>query len=269
MAVTTLLFDLGGTLWQFPVPVAHGVLHARSAEQIAPLLDAWSVALDPRDLSQRLLEEVERAMEEAATGSLISPDVNEVLDRVARGADLSLDAEQLDALWQAWHVEGARMGRQLYPDTVTTLRWARAEGFRLGLIANRWYGRALLQRELERCGLGDSFDCVTVSCDAGWLKPHPEIFYAALRDLCADAAETVIVGDSLRADIAGGKMLGMRAVWKRNGRRQQQPAPAIPPDAMIDDLWELRRLPFLMRDQESLAAPHCPGPQDGIDRCCE
>ena len=68
-----------------------------------------------------------------------------------------------------------------------------------------------------------------------------------------------MVGDSLRADIAAARMLGMKAVWKRNGRRRQQQAdPAILPDAMIDDLWELRRVPFLVDGAATMSAPRSP-----------
>ena len=256
MLVRALLFDLGDTLWHFPVPVAQETLHAQCGRQIASLLAAWGAAIDPTELSRRLLVDVERATAEAAASSLLSPDFPELLERTARDAGLNPDGEQLDALWAAWYIDGARMGRQLYPDTVTTLAWAKAQGYRLGLVSNRWFGRELLERELAGCGLAGFFDAVAVSCDVGWLKPHPEIFYAALDELNCQAEETVMVGDSLRADIAGAKMLGMRAVWKRNGRRQQQVAETgIRPDATIDDLWELRRVPFLARPEDALAAP--------------
>jgi HAD superfamily hydrolase (TIGR01549 family) len=254
VAVRTILFDLDNTLWHFPVPVQDDVLHARCAEQIAPLLAGWGIACDAMDLSRRILDAVGRAHREAAAGGLLSPDWSEALDGVLQSAAITLDPNQLDALWTAWQVDGARLGRQLYPDTVTTLEWAKQQGYRLGLVSNRWFSAVLLQRELEGYNLGRTFDGVTVSADAGWLKPHPEIFYTALRALGAEPAETVMVGDSLRNDIAGAKMLGMRAVWKRNGRRTQQPdAPAIPPDATIDDLWELRRVPFLARENDPLA----------------
>jgi putative hydrolase of the HAD superfamily len=248
MPADAILFDLGDTLWHFPLPAPQEALHARCAEQMAPLFAAWGVTADARALSERLLAEVERATEAAAASSLISPDFLELLDRVSREAGLNLDEGQLTALWDAWYVDGARMGRQLYPDTVTTLAWAKDAGFKLGLVTNRWFGRALLENELTACALGRTFDAVIVSCDVGWLKPHPEIFYAALGALGVEADQAVMVGDSLRTDIAGAKMLGMRAVWKRNGRRHQRAVDtAIQPDAMIDDLWELRRIPFLAR----------------------
>jgi len=246
-----LLFDLDDTLWHFPVRVPDDVLHTRCAEQIRPLLSGWGVACDPTDLSHRVLDAIERARREAVTGSLLSPDWSGALDAMLQSAGVSLAPDQLDALWAAWQVDGARLGRQLYPDTVTTLGWAKREGYRLGLITNRWSGAVLLQRELDGCNLGRVFDSIAASSDVGWLKPHPEIFYAALRGLGTEPGETVMVGNSLRTDIAGAKMVGMRAVWKRNGRRQVQADPAIPPDAMIDDLWEIRRLPFLTREVDS------------------
>jgi putative hydrolase of the HAD superfamily len=204
------------------------------------------VDTDAAALSRRLLAEVERTTEAAAAASLISPDYPELLDRVAREAGLSLDETQLDALWAAWYVDGAQMGRQLYPDAATTLAWAKGAGYRLAVVTNRWFGRSLLERELEGYALGRTFDALLVSCDVGWLKPHPEIYYAALNALGVEAEGAVMVGDSLRADVAGAKLLGMRAVWKRNGRRHEQPGGSgIRPDAVIDDLWELRHVPFL------------------------
>jgi HAD superfamily hydrolase (TIGR01549 family) len=254
METRVLLFDLDNTLWHFPVPVQDDVLHARCAEQIDPLLTDWGLGCDAGDLSRRLLAAVERARREAVAGSLLSPDWGEALDGALRDGGISLEPEQVDALWTAWQPDGARLGRQLYPDTVTTLDWARQAGYRLGLISNRWSDAAFLRRELDACHLGGVFGCLAVSSDVGWLKPHPEIYYAALRGLDAEPDETVMVGDSLRTDIAGAKMLGMRAVWKRNGRRNQPTdGPAISPDATIDDLWELRRLPFLLRDGDIVA----------------
>ena len=255
MEISAILFDLDNTLWHFPVPLPDDVLHARCAEQIGPLLAGWGVDCAPVELSRAMLAAVERARRAAVAGALLSPDWLEALDAALRERRIGLEPEQLDELWSAWQVDGARLGRQLYPDTMTTLAWSRDAGYRLGLISNRWSDAALTRRELGGCGLGALFDAVVVSTDAGWLKPHPEIFYAALRDLKTEPGEVVMVGDSLRTDVAGAKMLGMRAVWKRNGRRTQAPAePAIPPDAMIDDLWELRRLPFLAREGDSVAS---------------
>src|SRR5262249_2716867 len=148
----------------------------------------------------------------AASGSLLSPDFPGAVDRAAQQAGLVLEPEQIEELWAASIVDGARLGRQLYPDTLTTLAWARAAGYRQGLICNRWCGRALLEPELAAAGLGGVFDAVTVSSDVGWMKPHPQLFHAALRALDCEPGEAVAVGDSMRTDVTGAKLLGMRAV---------------------------------------------------------
>jgi FMN phosphatase YigB (HAD superfamily) len=44
------------------------------------------------------------------------------------------------------------------------------------------------------------------------MKPHPSIFEAALQQVGATAAQSVMVGDSLAHDIEGARQLGMRAV---------------------------------------------------------
>jgi len=51
-------------------------------------------------------------------------------------------------------------------------------------------------------------------------KPSPTFFAAALRALGHPAAEVVMIGDDLRADVAGGRRAGLRAVWVGSGRHE-------------------------------------------------
>lgn len=266
MTARAILFDLGETLWHFPVPLPPDAYHRHAAAQIGPLLADWGVAADCGALSRRLLAEVQRVWMGAKGRSLLSPSFEEIVDGVCAELGLRLEGEQCAQLWGAWQVDRARLGRQLYPDALTTLAWARSSGYRVGLVTNGWSGRAALLNELAGCTLASAFDVIAVSADVGWLKPHPEIFYAALDALGAEAEETVMVGNRLDADIAGAKLLGMRAVWKRNGRRDQRDAAALAPDAMIDDLWELRRLPFLAKDGDALSRLTPPAPRDDGER---
>jgi len=73
-------------------------------------------------------------------------------------------------------------------------------------------------------------------------KPAPMFFAAALRLLGVPADEVVMIGDDLRADVAGARRAGLRAVWVRSGRHG---APDLarhvalgepPPDAAAADL---------------------------------
>jgi putative hydrolase of the HAD superfamily len=65
---------------------------------------------------------------------------------------------------------------------------------------------------LEGCGLGDAFDRVVTSAEAGARKPDPAIFAAALELAGCDAEEAVHVGDTPEEDLEGAAAAGIRAL---------------------------------------------------------
>lgn len=65
---------------------------------------------------------------------------------------------------------------------------------------------------LRRCGICDCFASITDSGNVGLEKPHPAIFAAALREMKADAAESLYVGDVYSVDYVGARNAGMQAV---------------------------------------------------------
>ncbi len=82
---------------------------------------------------------------------------------------------------------------------------------RVGIVSNNL---AEEQREkLRTCGLDQLVDTLVVSEEAGVSKPDPAIFLLALERLGARPAETVMVGDSWPADVAGARAAGLRAIW--------------------------------------------------------
>ena len=72
-------------------------------------------------------------------------------------------------------------------------------------------------------------------------KPTAAYFEAALDALEADAADAIMVGDDLEADIGGAKRIGMRGILVRTGKfRPAALAEADPqPDAVIDSIADL------------------------------
>jgi FMN phosphatase YigB (HAD superfamily) len=96
---------------------------------------------------------------------------------------------------------------------------------------------------LEEAALDPHLDAVLVSETVGYRKPRREIFEATLAALGVAPAETLHVGDSLRADVAGAAALGLRTAWIT--RRVADPAKALAahegpaPDLVVADLAEL------------------------------
>lgn len=98
---------------------------------------------------------------------------------------------------------------QLDPQAAPALAQLRAEGLDLGMISNfdyRLYGI------LEGLELTRHFASITISSEAGYAKPAPEIFRIALAKHGAAAAEAMHVGDVEHLDIAGALDAGIQAV---------------------------------------------------------
>ncbi len=91
------------------------------------------------------------------------------------------------------------------------------------------------------------FDALVVSAEVGFRKPHPRIFETALESLNVKAKEALFVGDSLKADIYGAKMMGLKTVYVENAGLRKNPYAIageldpfpIEPDVKIPNLQEL------------------------------
>jgi HAD superfamily hydrolase (TIGR01509 family) len=97
---------------------------------------------------------------------------------------------------------------QILPGTREALERIR-ERFAIAVISNA-DGR--IDVVLGRCGIGDCFASITDSGNVGHEKPHPEIFAAALREMKANPAESLYVGDVYSVDYVGARNAGMDAV---------------------------------------------------------
>lgn len=97
---------------------------------------------------------------------------------------------------------------QILPGTREALDRIR-ERYAIAVISNS-DGR--IDAVLGRCGICDSFASITDSGNVGHEKPHPAIFAAALREMNADPAESLYVGDVYSVDYVGARNSGMDAV---------------------------------------------------------
>jgi HAD superfamily hydrolase (TIGR01509 family) len=97
---------------------------------------------------------------------------------------------------------------QILPGTREALERIR-ERYAIAVISN---ADGHIDAVLDRCGICDCFASITDSGNVGHEKPHPEIFAAALREMQADPAESLYVGDVYSVDYIGARNAGMDAV---------------------------------------------------------
>jgi len=131
-------------------------------------------------------------------------------------------------------------------DTHEVLRWLLDNGYKLGLISNAsnaWDVNNLI----DIYHLRAYFSTILISASEGIRKPNPQIFQRAAQNMQLDLSETVMVGDTLDADILGAHLSGMRGIWISRRKGDQRPFglanPALQPDA---EICSLRELPALL-----------------------
>ncbi len=100
----------------------------------------------------------------------------------------------------------------LYDDVEACLRRLVGSGVKIGLISNTHRSLEAFTSHFELEGLiAGSIS----SSEHGYLKPHPSIFEAAMTALAVTPRESMMVGDSVKHDIAGALQVGMGAVLVR------------------------------------------------------
>lgn len=109
--------------------------------------------------------------------------------------------------------------------------------YRLGIVSN-FYGN--LAAVLKSEGLDKYFDAVADSSVVGVTKPDPKLFMHALDRLGASPAEAVMVGDSVKRDMAGAAAMGMpHALLWGDRFAHGNPIPCCARDIILKDLSEL------------------------------
>jgi putative hydrolase of the HAD superfamily len=98
----------------------------------------------------------------------------------------------------------------LVPGVVDLLEYLRPS-YRMYILSNGF--RELQVKKLNLSGLNQYFDRVILSEDAGIQKPHRKIFDFALKNTNSRRNESLMIGDSWDADIAGACHSNMDQIW--------------------------------------------------------
>lgn len=97
----------------------------------------------------------------------------------------------------------------LFPNTIETLEYLKHK-YKLHIITNGF--QEIQEKKLINSGIYDYFDEVINSEMAGVKKPNPLIFEMALKKAKVAPEKSIMIGDSLEADILGAKAVGFHAL---------------------------------------------------------
>ena len=268
--VRAFVFDVGDTLWFEAKTPDPDVIAALEAERVAPLLREWGIPLE--EPLAPLMAEIWQAY---ITAGEIEVERERYRDPslpfLIRGAmatrGIELSETQAERWWREAWIASTDFGLQLYPDTLDVLRALNAAGMTIGVNTNRpCTGAMFMETGAAPLGFAEYIDHAVCSGDTGYYKPHPSTFELILERLALPASAVAMVGDSLEADIEPAKAMGMRTVWKLNGRHDVPESPAA--DFTVHDLNEILALP-LLRGRVEAAVPAesaWPHEDDNADR---
>src|SRR6266568_4654987 len=121
---------------------------------------------------------------------------------------------------------------QILPGTRDALERLRQE-YAIAVISN---ADGKIDIVLRRCGIEDCFASITDSGKVGHEKPHAAIFEAALREMKAEASESLYVGDVYSVDYVGALKAGMQAVlFDVAGAYREREFPRVESLAALED----------------------------------
>lgn len=201
--ITTLLFDLGGTL--------HTVKRTeesrlRFCAHLIQMLNEHGVpvSLSPEEIGAMLAVNAEE-YKHFGERNLVELPQSEIWGRYYL-KELHIDPESLAPFAEelSFYYDEERMVNVPRPGLRETMKGLHAMGIRLGVISNI-ISTTLVPYCLEQYGIADLMECIVMSSSTGIRKPDPRIFDIAMGELGVTAAETGYVGDTISRDVLGSR----------------------------------------------------------------
>ena len=109
--------------------------------------------------------------------------------------------------------------KNLFEGSIKVLEYLQ-QRYQLHIITNGFKETTITKMTVS--GLNPYFNNVIISEDVGYNKPHPSVFQYAIDKAQAKVDESIMIGDSLEADIYGAKNFGMQAIFF-NPLRKEKP----------------------------------------------
>ena len=242
--ITTVLFDMGGTLEDIWVDEASA---QAAIAALDGMLKGWG--MDPGLSLEALRASVEAGWKRydvvrSAEDVELKP-IQIWCDYVL--ADFGFPRERLaprcEAVAHMWEI--THFHRRLRPRVAQMLGELKAMGMKLGVISNT---ASLFQvfDSLEEYGIRDFFQDVTLSSVTGMRKPLKDIFTVALRQVRSKPEECVYVGDTVSRDVIGSKRAGFAcAIQIGSQLTREKDAPleeTLAPDYYITDICDVAKV---------------------------
>lgn len=198
--VTDVFFDLDHTLWDFEKNSSLTFEKILAEHKIDIALESFLEVYVPANLSFWKLYREEKITKAELRYQRLKTVFDEIGYHVVDETIHSLSDEYINHLSSYNH---------LFPNTISVLDYLRPK-YNLHIITNGF--QEIQERKLMNSGIHHYFEQIIDSEMAGVKKPNPVIFELALQKANTDPEKSIMIGDSLEADILGAKSVGFHTI---------------------------------------------------------
>ena len=194
MAITTVMFDLDGTLLPMDLDEYLGCYFQRLIQKLIPY------GYDPKKLTASIQCAVEAMVQN--DGSKTNEEAFwESHRRVMGEADAVTSRPMLEDFYRN-EFQQVKAVCGFMPEAKDILEFCRSKGLRVILATSPLYPRVATESRIRWAGLQpEDFDFITTYEDSHYCKPNPDYYREILSKLGLNAKECLMVGNDVREDM--------------------------------------------------------------------
>lgn len=207
-----IFFDFGGTLM---CAESDNVAHLHMMKEV---IQRYNLSTSPEDMVTKynsFLFTKEMTLLDTDPEEKSFTPLRESTDRAFRGtlSQCNIEFSNEDLRWfKKIFLENHKKYLKLFPETLEIIRQIRNNNsIHTGIISD--IDTDFLKFQFNAFGISKLFDSITTSEEVQIYKPKEKIFQVALNKASCQGKESIIVGDSYKKDIVGGKNMGMTTIW--------------------------------------------------------
>ncbi|MDG4716928.1 YjjG family noncanonical pyrimidine nucleotidase [Winogradskyella marincola] len=196
-----VFFDLDHTLWDFDKNSALTFKKIFELNSLDINLSTFLEAYEPINFKYWKLYREEQVTKEALRYGRLKDAFDAIKVEVEDDVINHLSDAYIDYLTTFNH---------LFDGTIDILDYLR-DKYQLHIITNGF--EEAQERKMHNANIREYFETITNSEMVGVKKPNPKIFNFALDSAKASPEQSVMIGDSLEADIEGAHNIGMETIY--------------------------------------------------------
>ncbi|SHM78390.1 YjjG family noncanonical pyrimidine nucleotidase [Polaribacter sp. KT 15] len=200
MKIEHVFFDLDHTLWDFDKNSGLTFEKIFKLNNVNIKIDDFLIIYMPVNLEYWRLYRDEKVTKEALRYNRLKKSFDKLNFEIS---DALIDKLAID------YIDNLSSFNHLFEGTFEILDYLKSK-YQLHIITNGF--DEVQMKKMKSSKIIDYFDAIVTSDSVGVKKPNPKVFNFALKKANATAENSVMIGDSLEADINGALNVGFKAI---------------------------------------------------------